>query len=439
MSKIVERVSKIGKTLYEHKKKAAFVAFLGYLGADWVVKWNRNQNIRSAYAKQALQFGEKITNPDDRPRRVFVLVNVEGNSRNCFDDFNKNALPLFHLAGIQVDIMKAKNEHQLESLAGALDSQEADVVYIVGGDGTIGKVVTGVFRNRDRALLPIGIYPGGYDNLWLKRMVPTVFERTEDVRAACESAMAVIEDQKRDVYAFEMLTGESQEGPIYGLSDVGAGWFRSIEDTRKKFWYFSIIKRRWAYLWEMIKRSPEDVELTIEYENPCSGCSNCRPKVVFEAPAWRWWHVLTGSPRYKNTELQRDFSSVQNENCGVAQKIETKGTELIIENEQKEDYSQLRLRVGGTNAGRIGVIADGWKRCADGVVGRSPNADFYTTDIDAKSLTFRISNLPEYIRRLYISSAPTPKDSDVVDKPITIRGTQKKLEVFLPSAIRLEI
>lgn len=34
---------------------------------------------------------------------------------------------------------------------------------------------------------------------------------------------------------------------------MGAGWFRHIEERRRKLWYFGALKRRWAYIWEMLK------------------------------------------------------------------------------------------------------------------------------------------------------------------------------------------
>ena len=43
---------------------------------------------------------------EEKPRRVLVLANVTANGRHCYDDFVKNALPLLHLAGLQVDIVK---------------------------------------------------------------------------------------------------------------------------------------------------------------------------------------------------------------------------------------------------------------------------------------------------------------------------------------------
>uniref|UniRef100_A0A8R1HJK8 DAGKc domain-containing protein n=1 Tax=Caenorhabditis japonica TaxID=281687 RepID=A0A8R1HJK8_CAEJA len=436
MSKIVGKISRLPKTLYEHKKKTVFFSFLGYLGANWVYQWDKNQGIRKRYALIARKFGDQTVSPEVRPKRIFVLVNVEGNSRSCFDAFNKNALPLFHLAGLQVDVIKADNEVQMEALAGAVDTQEADVLYVVGGDGTIGKVVTGIFRNRDKAPIPVGFYPGGYDNLWLKRMVPSVFQSSEDVRHACETAMAVIEDQKSKVYAFEMTTEGAQQ-PEYGLSDVSAGWFRQIEDTRKKFWYFSMAKRHWAYIWEMLKRSPTPIECHVEYEETCAGCEKCRPKPVVQAPQWRWWHVLTGPPKYKNNDAVRDFTGIVNEKCGQKHELEASGAELLIENEQMGDYSQVHFRMGG--AGRFGVVSDGFNRCSTGVVGESADEKFYTTDIHANAVSFKLSALPTYIQRLYVSSIPTPKDAELIDKKISIRGTQKRLDVFLPTGIRFEL
>ncbi|KAJ1363359.1 hypothetical protein KIN20_023208 [Parelaphostrongylus tenuis] len=116
----------------------------------------------------------------------------------------------------------------------------------------------------------------------------------------CESAMALIEDERRNVNAFEFTVegADSDIKPIYSVGDVGAGWFRHIEEKRRKLWCLGPLKRRWAYLWEMVKRSPGDMEAKLQYEEICPGCQTCHPPVLFEPPTWRWWHILTGSPRY---------------------------------------------------------------------------------------------------------------------------------------------
>uniref|UniRef100_A0A183GKM7 DAGKc domain-containing protein n=1 Tax=Heligmosomoides polygyrus TaxID=6339 RepID=A0A183GKM7_HELPZ len=334
---------------------------------------------------------------EERPRRVLVLANVSCNERSCYDDFAKNALPLMHLAGLQVDIIKADSESQLEALAAAVDSQEADAIYVVGGDGTLGRVVTGVLRNREHGVLPIGVFPGGYDNLSLRRLAPGVFaETTKDVRRMCESAMALIEENRRSVTAFELTLedAESNAQPFYSVGDVGAGWFRHIEERRRKLWYFGALKRRWAYLWEMLKRSPTDMEAKLLYEEACTGCRTCRPPVVFEPPSWRWWHILTGPPRSAEPEVKKDFTNIVNENCGRLREVDLKGTDLIIENNLQEDSACLRVRMGGKEAGRRGVIADGWRRCSSNRVGTTDNENFYTTDLLAKAISLTFVKLP---------------------------------------------
>lgn len=56
---------------------------------------------------------------------------------------------------------------------------------------------------RDESVLPIGVFPGGFDNLTLRRLVPQVFNATEDVRRYCESALALIEDIRTPIRAFQ--------------------------------------------------------------------------------------------------------------------------------------------------------------------------------------------------------------------------------------------
>ncbi|CAI5444072.1 unnamed protein product [Caenorhabditis angaria] len=440
MSKFAQKVGRIPKVLYEHKKKTVFFSFCGYLAGDWVYRWSRNQTIRAEYSKIARIFGEKTISPEDRPRRIFVLINTDANLRNVVDNFTKNALPLFHLAGISVDIVKAKDEKQMEQLAGALDQQEADAIYVVGGDGAIGKVVSGIFKNREKSILPIGFYPGGYDNAFLKRIAPEVFANSQDVRAACESAMAVIEEQKRNLYAFEVKNAENDEIIEYGLSDLSMGWNRQIEEVRKKMWYFGGLRRRWAYIWEMCKRSPSPIELQIEYEQPCSGCQKCRPKPIILAPTWRWWHILTGTPKYRNSDAERDFTGIINEKCGEWQKMEAKGSEILIENQQNTDHSSLRLRISAADSSRLSVISDGFSaRIAENHVGSSRNPDYYPIDISANSVRFKIApEISDYIRKMWLSSIPTDKSAEICEKWWEVRGSLKKLECFLPKNVRLQ-
>ncbi|PAV74701.1 hypothetical protein WR25_15317 isoform A [Diploscapter pachys] len=377
--------------------------------------------------------------PEEKPRRVLVLANVTANGRHCYDDFVKNALPLLHLAGLQVDIVKAESETQLEALASAMDKNDADAVYVVGGDGTIDRVVTGICKNRDKSL-PIGVFPGGYDNRTLKRLVPHVFESTSDVRRYCESAMALIEEQKRKVAAFEFSVTDEPESLHYGIGDVGAGWYRKIEDRRQKLWYFGALKRRWAYIWEMVKNSPEIIEADVVYTEACAGCNTCRSATPTQpVVVWRWWHILTGTPRYKQIgEKTKDYSNIVNENCGQAHEVQVRGTDLLIENEQtEEESSRLRLRVGGKPS-RFNTISEGMARCSENKVGSSTNPNFYSTDVLANSVTVKFNKMPDSINSLHVSSDER-KFEGLTEKPVKMQTTRKLLEFYLPNKLRHDL
>ncbi|VDL72251.1 unnamed protein product [Nippostrongylus brasiliensis] len=418
MAGVVGKVQKLGQTLWEHKKKTACAGVLLVFAGKYAATMHMNRKIRTAYALEAKKFGEETISAEERPRRVLVLANTSSNERASYDDFTKNALPF---------TFQADSESQLEALAAAVDTQEADAMYIVGGDGTLGTVITGILRNREAPVLPIGMFPGGYDNLSLKRLAPSVFgefkeelwslkkdswsaakergrgrdaedvaqkralsegrkgsnESSKDVRRMCESAMALIEENRRSVPAFELTVegADSVVQPIYSVGDVGAGWFRHIEERRRKLWYFGAAKRRWAYFWEMLKA--------------CTGCRTCRPPVVFEPPAWRWWHILTGPPRQPEKE----------------------GGFFII------FINPLLFFIH---------ISDFLNE-----VGTTDNDDFYTTDLLAKAVSLTFVKLPEFIHRLYVSSDHMSENLE--GKKIKVKATDRRVEMYLPNALRVDI
>lgn len=56
--------------------------------------------------------------------------------------------------------MKTDGEAQLESLAAVINEEEADALFIVGGDGTVDRVITGIFRGDSQAA-------GSYNDFFL--------------------------------------------------------------------------------------------------------------------------------------------------------------------------------------------------------------------------------------------------------------------------------
>ena len=105
----------------------------------------------------------------------------------------------------------------MESVAAIIDKNEADALYIVGGDGTLARALTGIFKSADHTKVPIGIFPGGSENHGLLNLVPAVFCKFnwsyessrilvnhDDIRPMCESAMSLIEEKKIVVRPFKI-------------------------------------------------------------------------------------------------------------------------------------------------------------------------------------------------------------------------------------------
>lgn len=77
-----------------------------------------------------------------------VLLNKEANGGKVKELFKKNALPLLHLSGLDVDIVEVKSAEEMQSLGRVMDTQDADCVYLVGGDGTLMRYISGVFDEK---------------------------------------------------------------------------------------------------------------------------------------------------------------------------------------------------------------------------------------------------------------------------------------------------
>ena len=172
----MERIRKFGTTIYTHKKKFIFACLVATYGVNYARSAVRDGEIRTYYARQAIKYGEQTISPEISPRKITVLINKSANSGSGVSDFQKNALPLLHLAGIAVTVIKVENAEQMRALCSVLDQTEADGIMVVGGDGTVSDVLTGLAQRKDELpSLPVGIFPGGKCNKSLRLLVPTVF------------------------------------------------------------------------------------------------------------------------------------------------------------------------------------------------------------------------------------------------------------------------
>uniref|UniRef100_A0A183BWA6 DAGKc domain-containing protein n=1 Tax=Globodera pallida TaxID=36090 RepID=A0A183BWA6_GLOPA len=390
---------------------------------------------RRYYANRARQYGLATIEPIQRLRRVTVLINREAGGRRAADRFKRNALPLLNLAGLEVNIVEVSSAAEMESLCRVLDTGEADCVYLVGGDGTLSRALTGLCQND--APLPVGLFPGGLNNKAFRRIFRSANQNEgstnakgeNSVRLFCESAMALIEGENRRVFPVKCTITKETENessehqtadtntPVtfWLLSDLSAGWFEHCEQRAPKLWWWGPLRHRFVYFWEFLKRRPTPLELQIVYEEFCPGCNRCMVPTKRNNSA-TFWSLLARLlwPSYADdtkSKTSADFTMVENPKCGQTHEASVSGADVRVNVAQTKNGNKLRLRVGGREGlGRWGAMRFGW----NSAVGSSEtdqqqqevNTDddkFYGLDIEADRLGLRFTHIPEFIQKLSLA------------------------------------
>ncbi|KAK0399118.1 hypothetical protein QR680_002906 [Steinernema hermaphroditum] len=142
----------------------------------------------------------------------------------------------------------------------------------------------------------------------------------------------------------------------------------------------------------------------------------CRPAVIQEKPKWRWCHMVTGTPKYANLSVRKNYSNVVNENCGRQHTDKIVASDLIIANVQTDqnvsETSCLELIANDDEAtGLFDVICDGRKRCHESMLNMLIH--LFSTLLQAKSLPYIIAHNPkQYASVLWLNATETWTDID---------------------------
>lgn len=110
----------------------------------------------TVYCERAAQIGNQTIPVTVSPRKVTVILNPNANKRKAQAEFEKYCVPLLHLAGINVEIVKTESEGHAKDL---IEHLQAEAVVVAGGDGTLSEVVTGLLRRTNEngsSLVPLG-------------------------------------------------------------------------------------------------------------------------------------------------------------------------------------------------------------------------------------------------------------------------------------------
>ncbi|XP_013393739.1 acylglycerol kinase, mitochondrial-like [Lingula anatina] len=320
-------MAKVVKKLQDNWKKLVLFSGASAYGVKYATNKYEELDIRRQYCKKAQAYGQQCLYPNENPRKVTVFLNPAANNRKCTQLFDKNAAPLFHLAGLDVTVIKTEREGQAKAYMDVIGLEDTDAIVVAGGDGTVAEVMTGLLRRKDQDFvkrISIGILPLGETN----SLARSIFSDTaSQVRWICESALAVVEGLKRPIDLMAITGNEGKT--VYAASSIQWSHFRDAETTKSKYWYFGPLKHRWTYVWATVKKWPPELKARLSYILPCSGCSKCEtPPPPEEKKQRGWLSFLLPPPKKK--EPVKDYAHIINEECGVEHKLDVNTSELTV-------------------------------------------------------------------------------------------------------------
>ncbi|CAH1776438.1 unnamed protein product [Owenia fusiformis] len=441
-------VLKILTTLRNNPKKSIFFAAVAAYGVKYLKgKYDDNQT-RTAYCLEAKQYGEQLNGPAGRPRKVTVFLNPVANDRDGKSAFEKDAVPLLHLAGLEVNIIRTESVGQAKKYMGVIETEDTDAIIVAGGDGTVSEIVTGLLRRENQDIVkkvPIGIIPIGKSNSLAK----LIFTDNQDkVKWLCETALAIIKGVTKPVDVLR-IEGEGDR-MVYAVAGMEWSPYRHAEVRAKKYWYFGPLKHRWSHIMQTF-HDWSTLNAKLEYQYPCDGCSTCftpPPKVV-----WKWWHMFV--PPAQPKAPAKDYSSIVNEKCGVKHQQEVKTVDFGVlssnyRNQESEEDRCITVSIGPSDLSRTEFVKYGWDR-----IGKERCDQIRTSKDKLKVGQFQLIPADAHTNTTTDAKDPDVNDKDGDEKenavddykpvfhidneefevmPITVTLLKDKVNVFCPES-----
>jgi YegS/Rv2252/BmrU family lipid kinase len=105
----------------------------------------------------------KMRGTTDPARRLLVIYNpTSGRGRQ---QHMARVFEALRNEGARVELQETTQAGDAERIAGAVSRQEADVVVVAGGDGTVNEVINGLMSGGQEALPALGLIPIGTTNV----------------------------------------------------------------------------------------------------------------------------------------------------------------------------------------------------------------------------------------------------------------------------------
>ncbi|XP_071489011.1 acylglycerol kinase, mitochondrial-like [Diadema antillarum] len=363
---------RVARTLRNHWKKSVFFTGAAIWGGNFLLDRYKADLLREEYCKEAQLYGRQLSSNIAKPIKATVFVNPAAKKGKGKKLFEKNAAPLLHLAGLDVEIIQTTTEGEAKDLAGSLDA--TDIIVIAGGDGTVAEVVTGLLRRDDEQAISskwtLGVIPVGVTNSLARSLYA---DAEADVRWMCNAAMAIIKGLTRQVDVMS-IQDEEHGRKSYAMSSIHWGPLQDAKEKATKFWYFGPLKHRFSFIWAgLTQESPSVVRGHISYGHP---------KEIPEPPSQAsqgWWTRLMNRlwPRKKEPEPEVNDPSEEE----IMEELDISAVECSILTDlsgtPREGPPALQLQTGPSELSRTDFIKEGWTRLA----GKGHTDIYKATDI----------------------------------------------------------
>ena len=157
---------------------------------------------------------------------VTVIINPHGGSGRARDLYDHHCAPVLRRAGVRALVHLTTHRGHATELVAELPSLGGGLL-VVGGDGLVQEVVTGLQQRTD-ACPPLAVAPGGSANALAHALYGGACQARACV--ARRAAMALVHGTVRAVDLLRVDTGAAGAAPRFALSMVGAGLAASVAD-----------------------------------------------------------------------------------------------------------------------------------------------------------------------------------------------------------------
>eukprot|EP00039_Didymoeca_costata_P006212 m.88351 g.88351 ORF g.88351 m.88351 type:complete len:392 (-) comp13161_c0_seq3:190-1365(-) len=180
-------------------------------------------NERHELCLRAMAVGDQAISESNKTVNIHVVASTKSGKANVRSLFEEELRSIFHLAAIDYDIVVETNfagdaKEQMENL----DIAKYNGICVIGGDGLLQEVVTGLMRRQDKnnvEKFPIAHIPIGVSNMLAEALhTNKSHTTTSKLGRAC---LSIAENKTKKVDVMQVSNKEGQT--VYGVSCVGWG------------------------------------------------------------------------------------------------------------------------------------------------------------------------------------------------------------------------